>query len=194
MIDIEELRKTSNPAFRFVVKIGDEAIAAFTECNLPVIEWEMEEVKEGGLNTYVHMLPGRRKRATITLKNGVGLAKKMIDWYIAGMNEQFEYKNVSVDLMSAPDKKTMTWEIASCMPTKWTGPQLKSSDNTIAIQTLEMACGEIKCIVLNEVAEKTGWKPEEHTVPPDKQRVQNANNKALIPPHTVPPDKKRVQA
>jgi phage tail-like protein len=193
-MDIEEIRKTSNPAFRFVVKLGDEAIAAFTECNLPVIEWEMEEVKEGGLNTFVHMLPGRRKRPTITLKNGVGLAQKMIDWYIAGMNEQFEYKNVTVDLLSTPGKKTMTWEITNCMPIKWTGPQLKSSDNTIAIQTLEMACGEIKCEVPKEVADETGWQPVAHAVPLDRQRVVNGSNTQLIPPHVIPPDRQRVQA
>lgn len=191
---MDDLRATTNPAFRFVVKISDEAVAAFTECTLPVIEWEMQEVKEGGLNTYVHMLPGRRKRATMTLKNGVGLAAKLIDWYLAGMSEKFEYKNVTVEFLSTPGKKTMAWEISNCMPVKWTGPQLKSSDNTIAIQTLELACGEIKCQVLREVADETGWQPTEHTVPPDKQRVQNANNMELIPTHSVPPDKKRVQA
>jgi phage tail-like protein len=154
----------------------------------------MEEVKEGGLNTYVHMLPGRRKRATITLKNGVGLAEKLINWYLAGMSEKFEYKTVTVELLSTPGKKTMTWEIYNCMPIKWTGPQLKTNDNTIAIQTLEMACGEIKCQVLREVADDTGWKPAEHTVPPERQRVQNASNTQLIPTHSIPPDKQRVKA
>lgn len=193
---MEELRATSNPAFRFVVEIEDKAVAAFTECTLPVVEWEMQEVKEGGVNTHVHMLPGRRKRATLTLKNGVGLAKELVDWYLACMGEKFEFKNISIYLLSGPGQKarktTMSWKIANCMPIKWTGPQLKASDNTIAIQTLEMACGEITCEVPREVMDKTGWEPKPHTVPPARARVKNAKNGKLIPPHVVSPERLRA--
>ncbi|MBK8932716.1 MAG: phage tail protein [Chloroflexi bacterium] len=37
----------------------------------------------------------------------------------------------------------MTWDIEAAYPVKWSGPQLNSGDNTIAIQTLEFACGSI---------------------------------------------------
>lgn len=57
----------THAAFRFVVDVGDKRQGVFTECTLPTVEWEVEEVKEG-LNSYVHQLPGRRKAARITLK------------------------------------------------------------------------------------------------------------------------------
>ncbi|MCL4264257.1 MAG: phage tail protein [Anaerolineae bacterium] len=138
----DALRQTAVPAFRFVVEIGGTPQAAFTECTLPAIEWEMEEVKEGGLNTYTHMLPGRRKGAKMTLKNGVG-SGELYDWCLKQMGETFERKQVTVSLMNSMKKKVMSWTLAGAYPLKWTGPQLKSSDNSVAIQSLELACDEV---------------------------------------------------
>ena len=57
--------------FRFGVVIEGIPQGIFTECTLPNIEWETQEIKEGGLNTYTHQLPGRRKGAKVTLKKGL---------------------------------------------------------------------------------------------------------------------------
>lgn len=138
----DSIRQTSNPAFRFVVDIGGQRQAAFTECSVPVIEWEIEELKEGGLNTFIHQLPGQRKGARITLKNGVG-NKPLFEWYAKTMNESFERKRVTVSLLNAQKQTVMSWNLQGALPVKWTGPQLKASDNSIAIQTLELVCGEI---------------------------------------------------
>jgi phage tail-like protein len=131
------------PAFRFIVNVDGIPVGAFTECTLPTLEWEVEEVKEGGLNTYVHQLPGRRKSAKITLKNGVGVAKTMLAWYIQNLNEKFSRHNVTITLLNSLFIPMMVLNIQDAYPVKWTGPQLKTSDNTVAIQTLELACGEI---------------------------------------------------
>ena len=65
----EQIAGQTHASFRFVVDVEGERLGAFTECTLPVVEWDAEEVKEGGLNSYTHMLPGRLKPARITLKN-----------------------------------------------------------------------------------------------------------------------------
>ncbi|MBK6327323.1 MAG: phage tail protein [Chloroflexi bacterium] len=142
---LESMRKEVNPGFRFVVDIAGISHGVFTECTLPSIDWDVEEVKEGGLNTYIHQLPGRRKSARITLKNGVGTSALM-DWYIDTMNESFTRRKITVKLLDAKNKLSsplMTWDIEAAYPVKWSGPQLNSGDNTIAIQTLEFACGSI---------------------------------------------------
>ena len=76
----QPMRIEVSPTFRFVVDVAGDRQAVFTECTLPVIEWEVEEVKEGGVNTYVQQLPGRRKPARISLKNGVGKSE-LLKWY-----------------------------------------------------------------------------------------------------------------
>jgi phage tail-like protein len=139
----DQIRQLANAAFRFVVDVAGERQAAFTECSLPTLEWEVEEVKEGGLNQYTHSLPGRRKSARISLKNGVGKSV-LLEWYIQALAKQTERKKITITLLDHTALKTvMVWNIENAYPIKWTGPQLKSSDNSIAIQTLELVCGNI---------------------------------------------------
>ncbi|MCB8967249.1 MAG: phage tail protein [Ardenticatenaceae bacterium] len=67
-MSMEQLRALTNPTFRFLVSVEGIPQGVFTECTLPSIEWEIEELKEGGLNTYVHQLPGMRRSAKLILK------------------------------------------------------------------------------------------------------------------------------
>jgi phage tail-like protein len=123
----------------------------FSECTLPEIAWDVEPIKEGGLNTYTHQLLGRRKSASLTLKNGVGTSL-LVAWYIATMNESFTLpvaplrRTITVILLNPLKIPVMTWNIDKAMPTKWSGPQLKTSENSVAIQSLEFSCGEITVI------------------------------------------------
>lgn len=142
MPDDAKIRKQSFAAFRFIVDVEGKTQAAFTECTLPLVEWEIEEVKEGGLNTFTHQLPGRRKAGKITLKNGVGKSE-LVDWFIQTMSENFQRKSVTVTLLDLSSKPVITWNLADAYPIKWTGPALKSDTSAIAIQTLDLACGEI---------------------------------------------------
>jgi phage tail-like protein len=136
------LIQQTNAAFRFVIDVEGERQAAFTECTLPTLEWEVEEIKEGGLNTHTHQLPGRRKGARISLKNGVGKGK-LLDWYLEGFEKAVQRKPLTITLLNAQRQPLMVWNIQESYPIKWTGPQLKSDDNAIAIQTLELVCGDI---------------------------------------------------
>lgn len=130
------------PSFRFLISVGQKPQAAFTECDLPTIELDLEELKEGGQNNYPHQLPGRRRAARISLKNGVGKSS-MLEWYFSILNGKIERKSMTVALLDEHQQTVMTWELEGAFPFKWAGPQLRSQDNTIAIQTLELACTEV---------------------------------------------------
>jgi phage tail-like protein len=136
------------PSFRFVVAVNDAPYGVFTECSLPVVDWHTDPVTEGGLNTHVHTLIGRRKETRFTLKNGVGTGK-LVSWYLATMAGDFTNsdrplrRSVTITLKDSRKKTVMTWHIREAFPIKWTGPQLNTGDNTVAIQTLEFAGGEV---------------------------------------------------
>jgi phage tail-like protein len=138
------------PAFRFVVDVARVRQAVFTECTLPVIEWETEELKEGGINTSTRLLPGRRRSAKLTLKNGVG-NPELMGWYLDTLSGMFFRRSVTISLLdfacdaNGTERKVIAvWNIEDAFPVQWTGPELRSGENTIAIQTLQLACGEIK--------------------------------------------------
>lgn len=135
-------RTTTHAAFRFVVDIDNAPQAAFMECTLPTIEWEVEELKEGGLNSFTHQLPGRRKGARITLKNGVG-RNGLVTWTLKTMGGEFVRKSITVKLLDSKLTPVMSWHLQGAYPVKWSGPQLRTTENTVAIQTLELVCSEI---------------------------------------------------
>jgi phage tail-like protein len=141
MTDLQ-IRKQVNAAFRFVVEVNGERQGAFTECTLPTLEWDIEEVKVGGLNTHTVQLPGRRKAARLTLKNGVGKSQ-LVDWYIEALKQPVERKTLAVTLLDFTLQPVITWHIEDSYPIRWTGPNLKTDDNTVAIHTLELVCGNI---------------------------------------------------
>jgi phage tail-like protein len=142
MPENEKIRQQSFPAFRFIVDIDGKAQAAFTECTLPAVEWEIEEIKEGGLNTFTHQLPGRRKAGKVSLKNGVGKSD-LIKWCLKTMGNTIERKPVTITLMDLAHKPVITWNLSDAYPVKWAGPELKSDSTSVAIQTFDLACGEI---------------------------------------------------
>lgn len=131
-----------NAAFRFVVTVKNVPMAAFTECTLPIIDWETEELKEGGFNTAIHQLPGRRKSARLILKNGVGRDELWL-WCTQIMNQQFERRPITITLLDSLLAPIAIWSITEAYPIKWSGPQLRADTSAAAIQTIEFACGEI---------------------------------------------------
>jgi phage tail-like protein len=131
-------RPPAHPSFRFSVDIEGINQAIFTECTLPDAAWDVLEIKEGGQNTYVHKLPGRRISGKITLKSGLGKAD-LISWYQKCMGEQWIRKDVTVKLLAVDKSEVISWKLSKAFPTKWSGPSLKSDDSSIAIETLELA-------------------------------------------------------
>ena len=130
------------PTFRFLISVNKHPQAAFTECDLPSIELDIEEIKEGGQNSYPHQLPGRRKAARISLKNGVGKSS-LLEWYFTVLSGTIKRESVTVALLDSMQDTVMTWELEGAFPFKWTGPQLRSGENSIAIQTLDLVCTDV---------------------------------------------------
>jgi phage tail-like protein len=52
-------------------------------------------------------------------------------------------RTVTIVLLNSLKVPVMTWNISDAFPLKWTGPQLNSGENSVAIQTLEFAGGEV---------------------------------------------------
>lgn len=143
---LEQSLRNAYPAFRFTLEIADTYSGLFSECTLPNVEWDVEEVKEGGLNSYIHQLPGQRKSSSrVVLKTGVmkGPASALSKWYLDSMKSTFACKTVTVKLLDSDGSALITWDLHDAFPVKWTAPQLKADSNALAINTLELACGEI---------------------------------------------------
>ena len=136
--------------FRFAVDIGSKRIGAFIECTLPTIQWDTQKIEEGGINTFAHHLPTRRKEATITLKRGLGLGRELTDWYRSMLLGVYMPQTVTIHMMDSLRHDVISWSVADAFPTKWVGPTLNSKESAVAIETLELSCGEITVAYADE--------------------------------------------
>jgi len=132
--------------FRFTVDVGGKkSIGVFTECSLPPIEWDVEEIKEGGRNDYIHQIIGHRKAGKVTLKHGLTKKFELMTWYSEMMDEEYKNykKTVTITLLDSEHKPVLRWNLHNAFPIKVTWPDLKTGDNAVAIQTLELAVGHV---------------------------------------------------
>jgi phage tail-like protein len=103
----------------------------------------VEPLKEGGQNTFVYQLRGPRKQSTVSLQNGIGMMSEMLVWYFRTMQGDFSRRDVTISLFDSMFVPIMVWHIEDAFPIRWSVPQLQTSSNVVAMQTLELACGEI---------------------------------------------------
>jgi phage tail-like protein len=123
----------------FYVEIQGIEQASFAECSGLSIETEVFEYQEGGLNEYVHRLPGRSKVSNVTLKRGITESTELWDWYRDVVQGKIERKNLSIVQYDLEGNEVMRWAFIDAYPVKWSGPSFKADANAITIETLELA-------------------------------------------------------
>ena len=127
--------------FRFSVEIEGIVVGWFTECSGLSIERTVVPYEEGGVNEYVHQLPGPNKHANITLKRGLS-DESLWTWFRDGLYDgQVRRANASVILYHTDRTEARRWNLTNAYPVKWVGPDLKAGDQQVAVETLEIAQG-----------------------------------------------------
>jgi phage tail-like protein len=138
-------RRDPYVAYRFLVELGSDIAASFSECTGLAAETEVEEYQEGGLNDVRHRLPKTTKWSNLTLRHGLTDSKALWEWYRARAQGDFKSakgkrRSIAVILWDARrEDQVWRWDFEEAYPVKWTGPELKGDSNTVAIETLEIA-------------------------------------------------------
>jgi len=126
-------------SFRFAVMVDDIHHATFTECKLPDLQVETEEIKEGGQNTFSHKLPVRVNAGSVSLRHGITRSGDLLKWYFQVLSGDIENatRQVTVVVYDVTGTPLATWSFRNAYPVKWSGPTLKTDDNSVAIEELE---------------------------------------------------------
>ncbi len=126
------------PAFRFEVRLDDLPVAGFSECTGLRLETDVQEYNEGGLNSVVRKFPTRTKQSNVTLKRGI-VDRVMWDWYFNLTQGIVDPKNGSILVRDRSGQNVvMEWHIRGAFPCKWMGPDLNATQNSVAVETLEL--------------------------------------------------------
>lgn len=133
------------PSFYFALDIGGEpADSAFQEASGFDKEMDVEEVSSGGENRFRYRLPKGLKSSNLVLKRGVTLsssplAKWCHDTLESSMGELIKPKDVRLTLFKPDGSTAMSWTFTKAWPVKWAYSELKSQDNGLLIETIELA-------------------------------------------------------
>lgn len=131
-------------SFRFVVEINGIISAGFSEVSGLQAETEIEEIREGGVNDYVHKLPKITKYPNLVLKRGTTDSKELWNWHQNVITGKIERKSGSILLLDSEKNVKWRWDFDEAYPVKWTGPDLKADISTVAVETLEIVHNGIK--------------------------------------------------
>lgn len=134
------------PAFHFQVRFTSPKIAdtSFQEVSGLTQELEVEEVAEGGENSFVHKLPSRLKVSNLVLKRGVALiASPLVQWCKAsiegGLAKPIEPKNLLVFLLNEDGAPARTWSVSNAYPVKVDVGPFDAVKGEVAIEQIELA-------------------------------------------------------
>ncbi len=134
-------RKDPFGSFNFGIEIQSVLSGGFAEVSGLQMETEVEEIREGGRNEFVHKLPKRTKQSNLTLKRGL-LSVEAWNWYkdvIVGKVRRKSGSIILFDSYGAKGAQVMRWDFSEAYPVKWTGPELRAIGNTVAFEAIELA-------------------------------------------------------
>ena len=135
-------RQRSHPyaAFRFLVEIEGLVVAGFTDVSGLDMEIEVESYREGGLNAYVHVLPGAmRYPSNLVLRRGLTDADSFWRWYRDAARGRVVRRNGSIVLLDTAGDEVWRWNFVDAYPVRWLGPQLSAAALAVAVESVELA-------------------------------------------------------
>jgi phage tail-like protein len=132
-------------AATFLVEVDGVEIGRFMEISGLEVAVGVDDVEEGGENSYVHKLPGRMTWPNVTLKRGITQNDGLLAWLGKSSGEQFAASGnkltrstAAITLVGPSGKRLRAWEFDGAFPVKWTGPNFAVSSTDMAIEELEI--------------------------------------------------------
>lgn len=132
--------------FRFEVRLDDFPPAGFSECTGLQVETEVHDYPEGGLNTHLLKFPGRTKQSNLILKRGI-IDRLVWDWHYDVTQGKVKFRNGTIRVLDAAgEQAVMEWQFKRAFPLKLAGPDLNATQNSVAVETLEICHQGLKRI------------------------------------------------
>ena len=133
--------KRDNPYanFNFLVRLGGEEAAGFSEVELPEGRVEAIEYREGADRGAARKLPGRVSYGNLVLRRGLAGGTELYDWWRAVRDGQPDRRDVAIILLDEARNAVATWLVRDAWPTKLAFSRLAGRGNEVVIETLELA-------------------------------------------------------
>lgn len=125
--------------FNFLVELGNEPAAGFTEASGLTAESDVIEYRLSSDQPTVRKLPGLLKYGNITLKRGYTKDKTLWEWRKTTLDGQTERRDGAIILQDEARQEVMRWTFIEGWISKYEGASLNSTSNEVAIESIEIA-------------------------------------------------------
>jgi phage tail-like protein len=125
--------------FNFAVEIEGLLVGGFTEVSGLESTIEVEEYREGGVNGFVHKLPGKTSYSNLILRHGLTGVGSLWDWYHHTTEGAIYRRNGTIMLLSAHQFPVMWWNFRNALPVRWAGPTFDATSGEVGVEELELA-------------------------------------------------------
>lgn len=132
-------------AATFLFEVDGVEIGRFMGISGLEVTVAVEEIEEGGENSYVHKLPGRMTWPNITLKRGITQNDALLTWLNKSSGEQFSASGnkltrstAAITLIGPAGQRLRAWEFDGAFPIKWKGPDFDVASSEMALEELEI--------------------------------------------------------
>jgi phage tail-like protein len=119
--------------------VADVALGGFSECSGLEMSLDIEEYREGGNNGTVLQFPSRIKWSHLTLKRGMGIGGALWDWHYSFVEGKGTRRDGLVMLLNDLHVPTNIWYFKRGLPVKYSGPSMNAAQNSVAIESIEIA-------------------------------------------------------
>lgn len=128
------------PKFHFRVEWGGARIG-FTEVSGLDVTHDVIEYRDGASPEYSKIkMPGMRKFSNITLKRGTFRSdNEFFKWLNTTALNTVERRDLVISLLNEVHEPVVVWKVRNAFPISVKSTDLKSDDNSVAIETLELA-------------------------------------------------------
>ncbi len=129
--------------FRVSIPDGEGVDARFQSVAGLEVQFDTENIKEGGENRFEHVLPVRKKYPDLVLKRGLvspsGLSE-LTKWFNETFGEtiSIKTKNLDIELLNENHEPIMKWRVIHAWPKNWKIGELNAEKSEVLIETLEL--------------------------------------------------------
>jgi phage tail-like protein len=130
----------------FLFEVDGVQIGMFSEVSGLELRVEVETYKEGGVNGYVHQLPGHMTWPNIVLRRGVTNSDALFAWAQKSAGDQFTANNNkltrnsgAITAIGSDLSRLRAWELQGVFAVRWIGPKFATSANDTLVEELELA-------------------------------------------------------
>lgn len=118
--------------------------ASFQEVSGIQADMEVDTIIEGGENRFAYRLPRSVKYPNLVMKRGVvTMASTLASWVEdtlgSGLATPVEPRDLLVSLLNKDSIPLISWNIVAAYPVKWQLAPLAAMDNSVLVETLELA-------------------------------------------------------